>query len=285
MLFFSVLSLLAATTLVSAILTPDPGNDYSCTSSHNPVITLHGLGATYYEDINFLGDWLKSQGFCVYRATYGAYPAFPLVGGFLPINESAAEIADFIKDVATNTGKSKIDLVGHSEGAFQSLYVPKFEAGISALVQRIVSIAPPTRGTNFANLITLAQDLGIDNLVQDVLHTFGCDACNDLVDGGAAIEQLNDGTPIVQPGNQLTVIISRNDELVTPTSTSPVNEAGVRNEYVQDYCPLDPVGHIGEAYDLNVWNMVKNALTDGTAKNFICVFGSPGKNLRIWMDA
>lgn len=144
-------------------------------------------------------------------------------------------------------------------------------------MQRIVAIAPPTHGTSFAGLITLAQDLGIDGLVQEVLDTFGCDACNDIVDGGAAIAQLNDGTPIAQPGNDVTVIISRDDELVTPTSTSLVNEAGVRNEYVQDYCPLDPVGHIGEAYDLNVWNMVKNALTDVTAHNFVCVFGSPGK--------
>jgi hypothetical protein len=275
----SILPFVAAT-LVSATLNPDPGNDYACTSAHNPVITLHGLGATYYEDINYLGDWLKKKGFCVYRATYGAYPDFPLVGGFLPINESAVEIADFIKDVAAGTGSDKIDLVdlvGHSEGAFQSLYVPKFEAGISELVQRIVAIAPATHGTSFANLITLAQDLGIDGLVQEVLDTFGCDACNDLVDGGAAVAQLNDGSPIVQPGNDVTVIISRYDELVTPTSTSVVDEAGVRNEHVQDYCPLDPVGHIGEAYDLNVWKMVKNALTDVTAHNFVCVFGSPGK--------
>ncbi|GAM33454.1 hypothetical protein TCE0_004f00353 [Talaromyces pinophilus] len=271
----SILHFLAAT--VSATLTPDPGNDYTCTSAHNPVITLHGLGATYYEDINYLGDWLKTQGFCVYRATYGAYPDSPLVGGFLAINESAVEIADFIKDVVAGTGSPKIDLVGHSEGAFQSLYVPKFEAGISALVQRIVAIAPPTHGTSFAGLITLAQDLSIDGLVQEVLDTFGCDACNDLVNGGAAVARLNNGSPIVQPGNDVTVIISRDDELVTPTSTSVVDEAGVRNEYVQDYCPLDPVGHIGEAYDLNVWNMVKNALTDVTTHNFVCVFGSPGK--------
>ncbi|KAF3402962.1 hypothetical protein DPV78_003799 [Talaromyces pinophilus] len=271
----SILPFLAAT--VSATLTPDPGNDYTCTSAHNPVITLHGLGATYYEDINYLGDWLKTQGFCVYRATYGAYPDSPLVGGFLAINESAVEIADFIKDVVAGTGSPKIDLVGHSEGAFQSLYVPKFEAGISALVQRIVAIAPPTHGTSFAGLITLAQDLSIDGLVQEVLDTFGCDACNDLVNGGAAVARLNNGSPIVQPGNDVTVIISRDDELVTPTSTSVVDEAGVRNEYVQDYCPLDPVGHIGEAYDLNVWNMVKNALTDVTTHNFVCVFGSPGK--------
>ncbi|QKX64112.1 uncharacterized protein TRUGW13939_11285 [Talaromyces rugulosus] len=272
-----LLSAAIAVSTTRAVLVPDPANDYSCTSTHNPVVTLHGLGATYYEDINFLGDWLKTQGFCIFRATYGSYPDFPLVGGFLPVNESAVEVADFIANVSSSIPDTKIDIVGHSEGAFLSLYVPKFQPGISDIVQRIVSIAPPTRGTNFANLITLANDLGIDGVVQTVLDLFGCHACNDVTDGGWAIEQLNDGTPIIQQGNSATIIISKYDELVTPTSISPVNEPNVRNEYVQDYCPLDPVGHIGEAYDLNVWNLVKNALEDVTAHNFPCVFGSPGK--------
>ncbi|CRG83036.1 hypothetical protein PISL3812_00384 [Talaromyces islandicus] len=272
-----LLSAVLAASTTTAVLVPDPANDYSCTSTHNPVVTLHGLGATFYEDINFLGDWLKRQGFCVYRATYGSYPGFPLVGGFLPINESAVEVASFIANVSRSIPDKKVDIVGHSEGAFLSLYVPKFQPGISDIVQRIVSIAPPTRGTNFANLVTLAQDLGIDGLVQNVLDLFGCHACNDLTNGGWAIEHINDKTPIIQPGNSATIIISKYDELVTPTSTSPVNETNVRNEYIQDYCPLDPVGHIGEAYDLNVWNLVKDALEDVTAHNFQCVLGSPGK--------
>ncbi|KAH8704004.1 Alpha/Beta hydrolase protein [Talaromyces proteolyticus] len=275
---FLLTAAIAATT-TTAILVPDPDNDYSCTSTHNPVVTLHGLGATYYEDINFLGDWLKTEGFCVFRATYGSYPDFPLVGGFLPINESAVEVADFITDVSTKTGADKVDIVGHSEGAFLSLYVPKFQAGISDIVQRIVSIAPPTHGTNFANLVTLGKDLGVLGLVEQVLDIFGCHACDDLVDDGWAIKELDDGKPIIQPGNSATIIISKWDELVTPTTTSLVNETSAKNEYIQDYCSYDPVGHIGEAYDLNVWNLVKNALEDVTAHNFQCVVGSPGKKV------
>ena len=73
-----------------------------------------------------------------------------------------------------------------------------------------------------------------------------------------------------------TIITSRYDELVTPTSTAFVNEPGVTNEYVQDTCPFDPVGHIGEAYDLNVWHLTENALDPSHAKGFFCVAGSPG---------
>jgi hypothetical protein len=279
----SLLSTVAAVglSLISSALGyvyTDPGNDFSCTSAHNPVVTLHGLGATYYEDINFLGDWLKTQGFCVYRLTYGAYENFPVVGGFQPINESAVEVANFITQVHTATNK-KVDLVGHSEGAFMSLYVPKFE-GVGPIVQRIVPIAPPTHGTSFGGLITLAETLGsaVLDTVHTLLDTVGCDACNDLSDGGAAVARLNDGHPVAQPGNAVTIIISKYDELVTPTSTSVLDEPGVTNEYVQDTCGFDPVGHIGEAYDLNVWNLVLNALNDQNGKrDFLCVLGSPGK--------
>ncbi|KAJ5240256.1 hypothetical protein N7468_004875 [Penicillium chermesinum] len=229
----TVAALLGASTAFASAI-----NDYSCESSSNPVVLLHGLGATYYEDLNFLQFWLQNDGYCTYSLTYGAYEGFPFVGGLKPIKESAPEIAAFIKEVVQKTGKSKVNLVGHSEGAFQSLYVPKFEG---------------------------------------VLDTVGCGACNDLGPDGAAVDRLNDGTPILQPGNEITVIASKSDELVTPPETAFIHEAGVKNTWIQDTCPLDPVGHIGEAYDLNVWNLVKNALDSTPDRKFVCVLGSPGK--------
>ncbi|PYH86259.1 lipase [Aspergillus uvarum CBS 121591] len=256
-------------------------NDFSCrsTAHPNPVVLLHGLGATFYEDLNYLQGWLQAQGYCTFAQTYGAYAGFPFLGGLRSINESAVEIAAYIREVHAQTGADKIDLVGHSEGAFQSLYVPKFEAGVADLLDKVVAIAPPTRGTTFIGLYNLAYLFGnvSREAVGEVLDTLGCPACDELGPDGAAVEQLNDGAPIVQSGNSLTVIVSRLDEMVTPTSTSFVHEDGVRNEWVQDTCPLDPVGHIGEAYDLNVWNLVKNALDDTPDRKFVCLLGSPGK--------
>jgi pimeloyl-ACP methyl ester carboxylesterase len=264
--------------IVSAYVYTDPNNDFSCrSSSHpNPVVTLHGLGATYYEDINYLGDWLRTQGFCVFRLTYGAYEGFPFIGGLTPVSDSAAEIASFVRQVQSQTGATKVDLVGHSEGGFQSLFVPKFQ-GVAPIVERIVAIAPPTHGTTFDNLETLAIALDASAAVNDVLKTLGCFACTDLTIGASAVQALDQG-PIVQPGNRVTIITSRTDELVTPPSISFItNEPNVTNQYVQDACPLDPVGHIGEGYDLNVWNMVLNALEDAHGRLFPCSFGSPGK--------
>jgi pimeloyl-ACP methyl ester carboxylesterase len=256
-------------------------NDFSCrsTTHPNPVVLFHGLGATYYEDLNLLESYLQTNDFCTFSITYGAYPEFPFVGGLQPIDESAAQLADFIQEVQTNTGASKVDLVGHSEGAFQSLYVPKFE-GVAGIVDKVFAIAPPTHGTSFANLYTLTYAGGnlTNALAQVILDTVGCDACTDLVDNGAAVQRLNDG-PIAQAGVDYTILISRADELVTPPYKAFVNETGVRNIYVQDYCPDDPVGHIGEAYDQNVWTLVLNTLSGSTAGPApgACVLGSPGR--------
>ncbi|MGH3495294.1 MAG: lipase family alpha/beta hydrolase, partial [Sciscionella sp.] len=178
--------------------------------------------------------------------------------------------------VLAETGASKVDIVGHSEGAFQSLYVTKTQ-GIASHINRVVAIAPPTHGTTFAGLYKLAFIFGSAerSAVGQVLSTLGCPACSELGTGGSAVATLNDG-PIAQPGVHYTVIASRYDELVTPTSTAFVREPGVANEYVQDTCPFDPVGHIGEAYDLNVWHLTENALDPAHATGFRCTVGSPG---------
>jgi pimeloyl-ACP methyl ester carboxylesterase len=254
-------------------------NDPSCqpSAAHPyPVVFLHGLGATYYEDLNVLQSDVASRGYCTFSQTYGAYPGFPYVGGLRPVSDSAAEIKSFIGQVLADTGAAKVDIVGHSEGGFQSLYVTKTQ-GIAGHIDNVVAIAPPTHGTTFAGLYNLAYIFGQAEraAVGQALSAFGCPACSDLGTGGAAVATLDQG-PIAQAGVSYTIITSRYDELVTPTGTAFVNEPGVRNEYVQDTCPFDPVGHIGEAYDLNVWHLTENALDPANAKSFICSVGSPG---------
>ncbi len=271
--------LAAAAFIAPAAQAAGGNNDPSCkpTAAHPfPVVFLHGLGATYYEDLNFLQADIAGLGYCTFSATYGAYPGFPYVGGLRPVADSAGEIKAFIEQVLSETGAAKVDIVGHSEGGFQSLYVTKTQ-GIASQVDKVVAIAPPTHGTTFAGLYNLAYLFGQAEraAVGQALTAFGCPACSDLGVGGSAVATLDNG-PIAQPGVSYTVITSRYDELVTPTGTAFVNEPGVKNEYVQDTCPFDPVGHIGEAYDLNVWHLVQNALDPSNAKPFTCSAGSPG---------
>ena len=253
-------------------------NDPSCrpSAAHpSPVVLLHGLGANANEDLNVLQGQLAQQGYCTFALTYGVDPRFPYAGGVRPIAESAPAIAAFITQVVNETGAPTADVVGHSEGAFQSLYVTKTQ-GIAAKIGRVVAIAPPTHGTTFGGMTTLAYLFGNTSrqTTKTLLDTFGCYACDDLIVGGAAVQTLDDG-PIAQPGVTYTIIASHHDELVTPTDTALVNEPGVTNEYVQDVCPLDPVGHLGEAYDSTVWQMVENALDPAHAKPIACSFGLP----------
>lgn len=254
-------------------------NDPSCkpSAAHpRPVVFLHGLGATYYEDLNFLQSHVAGLGYCTFSSTYGAHPGFPYAGGLRPVADSAGEIKAFIQQVLAQTGAAKVNIVGHSEGGFQSFYVTKTQ-GIAESVGNVVAIAPPTHGTTFAGLYHLAYLFGQAerDAVGAALATMGCPACSDLGIGGSAVATLGDG-PIAQPGVAYTIITSRFDELVTPTRTSFVREPGVTNKYVQDSCPYDPVGHLNEAYDLNVWHLVENALDPANAKGFTCTFGLPG---------
>ncbi|KAM3413730.1 hypothetical protein BST61_g10418 [Cercospora zeina] len=260
---------------------PPNHNDFSCRSgTHpNPVILMHGLGATYYEDLNRLEIYLKTKDFCTFSITYGDYPGFPFIGGLEHIAKSSIELANFIQKVQANTGAAHVDFVGHSEGAFQALYLPKFFPAVAEMVQRIIAVAPPTHGTTFANLYTLSYVGGnlTTGLADTVLKVGGCRACADLVTDGAAVRRLTTNGPIAQQGIRYTILTSRYDELVTPVETAFVHEPGVENRFVQDYCPEDRVGHIGEAYDANVWAIVRNRLSDNLEGPELCVKGWPGR--------
>ena len=253
-------------------------NDFGCRPSAvhpNPVVLLHGTFATYYEDLNFLQADLAARGYCTFSLTYGAYPQFPFVGGLKPVAESTLEIKFFVEKVRAATGAAKVDVVGHSEGGLQAIYLAKMQ-GIQSEIGQVVAIAPPTHGANASGLLTLAYTLLGKSTWDTIVKTIGLPIFADELDGGAAIVALNTG-PVAQPGIGYTIITSRYDELVTPTETSFIREPGVKNQYVQDFCPFDPVGHIGEAYDLNVWHLVRNALDPAHATPIrVCAVGSPG---------
>ena len=247
-------------------------NDFSCqpSAAHpEPVVLLHGLSANKDANWSFHGPQIAAAGYCVFSLTYGEQ--YPGSGGWVPIAESAQEIGAFIDQVLASTGAAKVSLVGHSEGAFHSLYVPKV-AGYAPKVGRVVALAPPTHGTTAGGLVTLGQTLGGQELVNLLTDGFACRACTDIIKGGPAVAALTDG-PIAQAGVKYTIVSSKYDAVVTPVSTGFVNEPGVTNYYVQDKCPFDPVGHVGIAVDWGVTSMILNGL-DPTHR-ISCGFGAP----------
>jgi triacylglycerol esterase/lipase EstA (alpha/beta hydrolase family) len=277
-LFVLVLAMFSALAVAPpAQAAPSSGvNDWTClpSAAHpRPVVLLHGLSSSNTANWAFHGPAIAKAGYCVFSLTYGVNSTSMLFGGggFDPIDESAHEIGAFVDEVLETTGATKVDLVGHSEGAFQSLYVTKV-AGYAPKIGRVVALAPPTHGTTFAGIVTLGQLLGGQALVNAFTDGAKCFACTDLIKGGPAVAALTDG-PIAQAGVQYTVIASKVDFLVTPTSTAFVPEPGVNNYYIQSKCPLDPVGHIGIAVDTGVTSMILNGL-DPTVP-IRCGFGPP----------
>ncbi|MEV4263425.1 alpha/beta fold hydrolase [Kribbella sp. NPDC049584] len=276
-LFAAVLLAASVTSATTASAAPSSGfDDWSCkpSAAHpDPLVLLHGLGGNGPGNYSYLGPFLAAKGYCAFTLTYGqADPNIP-VGGTVPIAQSSVEIASFVQRVRTATGAAKVDIVGHSEGGFQSIYGPKVR-GYAGQVGKVVALAPPTHGTTFAGLVSVGDYLGLGPLVDQVLQRFGCAACDELIVGGSAVKTLTTG-PIAQPGTKYTVIASRFDALVTPHETSFIREPGVTNEYVQDSCPLDPVGHVGLAFDPTVAQLVANALDPAHASRVICAFGPP----------
>lgn len=271
-------SLLIAAAPGATAAAPSSGfNDWGCRPSAqhpDPVVMLHGLGAN--GDANFasyLGPYVAERGYCVFAPTYGQVSPESPVGGLVAIDESAPEIQAYIDEVLDVTGASRIDLVGHSEGAFQSLYGPKV-LGYADQVDTVVAMAPPTHGTDVSGLVTLGNLLGLSDPIRQILRAFGCAACDDLTTDGPAVQTLTDG-PIAQDGVAYTIIATRTEVVVTPYDTAFVDEPGVDNILVQDVCPFDPVGHVGLAFDSGVAQMVTNALDPRTAEPVSCGVGFP----------
>jgi triacylglycerol esterase/lipase EstA (alpha/beta hydrolase family) len=271
-LLLAVVSVAISLPAAPASAAPTQGlNDWACRPSAEhprPVVLLHGLGTNAEQHWALLGPRIADAGYCVFSVTYGADALGR--GGQATVDASAREVGGFVDRVLRETGAAKVDLVGHSLGGMVSLYVTKV-TGYAPKVGRVVALAPPTRGTTLFGLVRMLTALGLREPI-DTLLAGGCIACVDLLAGGPAVRRLNDG-PVARRGVTYTVIASRYDAIVTPPSRSFIREPGVRNYYVQDVCPLDPVGHFGMGFDPGIASLILNGL-DPTAR-IRCGFGPP----------
>jgi len=252
---------LTITAIVLALLAAPPSaqaadggiNDPSCelTPEHpRPVVLLHGLGAN--RDLNWavIGPQLKSAGYCTYSVTYGQTAVSGSSGGFASMRDSAAEISAFIDDVRAQTGADEVDVVGHSEGTTVAAYYLKFLDG-AAKVDTFVGFGSNFKGSSVWGIQHLADLLGVRPLVDGV-----CPACSEFAPDSQFVADLNDGGVTV-PGVNYVSIVSRYDEVVTPyTSGVLAPAANVENILLQDACALDFTGHLGQAWDPNVFRLI-----------------------------
>lgn len=260
---------------VSSLQNPPPGaNDFGCkpTAAHpNPVVLFHGLGATMGENWAYFSPVLKAQGYCVFALTYGMDPRFPNRGGTISVKESAPEIGAFVDRVLAETGASKVDVVGHSEGTFTPEYWIKVLGG-AAKVDKYVAWTPVYDGSKLLALDLvrdLGAPLGLSKPVIDLVAAF-CGFCPEVLAGSDVVRALNAGGGSGTPGVKYTTVMTKYDELVVPY-TSGVNDApGAKNIVLQDVCPANPSEHVAVAFDPAVAQITLNALDPANARTVRC---------------
>ena len=253
-----------------------PADDFGCVDpkGRNPVVMVHALAASREVYSNLLYKNMTAEGWCVYAKTYGSPAHVSLIGGLTNMTKSAKEVGAYILEVAQRR-KSKIDLVCHSEGGVQCLYVPMTQPNVAAVVDHAIALGPAVHGAHYFGLTDFFQSLPspFPSLIQKAVKLV-CDACIDMENSDGVIYTAFKNSPKIVPDNiNATIIMSRYDTLVTP-ETSEVHEANVRNLFVQDYCPDDHLGHGDLAWSMSVWGMIKNELQE-VQHPFKCDKGAP----------
>jgi pimeloyl-ACP methyl ester carboxylesterase len=254
---------------------PPPGaNIAGCRPSaarHFPVVLVHGIFGNQNDYWQALAPTLANAGYCVYTFTYGQTPYSGGIGGLEPLDTSAQQLAAFVGTVLTAIGAKQVDIVGHSEGGLLPRVYMKYYGGVP-YVHTFVAIAPPYNAPPTVRGIT-----EVASLLPPALALVGlvCAACQEMLDPSFYLK-LNQGGETYS-SVRYTVIISTDDEVVTPPATDsylPIRP-NVTDESVQSLCPGDRVGHLGEIYDPDVVQMVMNALSPAQARPVSCSSGFP----------
>jgi triacylglycerol lipase len=264
--------------------TPPPGaNIWTCqpSAAHpNPVILVHGLLANETDNWQTYGPLLADNGYCVFSFTYGndLSTQAPLdgVGGLAPMEQSAQVLSGFVDQVLAATGASKVDIVGHSEGATMPYWYIKFDGG-AAKVAHMVGLAPVVHGTDTAIGSALIGELltafGLSSSDASAVAA-GCQSCAEFAPNSSFTEALDAGGVAV-PGVIYTQIMTRYDELVVPYTNGMVVAPNSTNIVVQDQCALDFADHVALAADPVAAQDVLNALDPATAQPVPCVPVAP----------
>lgn len=247
LLLLAVVTALLSPLLVgsaSAATNPSPGpfppgtNTCRPTAAHPfPVVLVHGTFENAAQNWATLAPYLQSKGYCVYALNYGN-------NGTGDIRTSAQQLARFVNFVLANTGKSRVDMVGHSQGGLMPRYYINNLGGASK-VNELVGLSSSNHGTKNP-LAPFAQN---------------CPACKQQVYESPFIQSVNNPAE-TRDVVDYTVVQTRYDEVVIPYQSAFLHpdDGNVTNVLLQTKCPADTSDHIGTAYDPVAFQWISNAL-------------------------
>ncbi|MGO9560645.1 MAG: esterase/lipase family protein [Acidimicrobiales bacterium] len=237
-----------------------PGANTGCkpSAAHPyPVVLVEGTFASMYNSFGAVSPDLVNNGYCVYAFNYGQTLPFTGIFATGEIGASASELSSEVNSVLRETGASKVDLVGWSQGGMMPRYYINNLGGASK-VNMLVGFAPSNYGTNLDGITNLIDDLGAAGLVTALLSAV-CEACNEQIVGSSFLNSLN-ATPTVSSVKYV-VIETDDDEVVTPYTNAFLPAASnVQNILLQNQCPQDASDHISIPYDSNALQDMVDAL-------------------------
>lgn len=264
LLALSALSVPAASA-AAAPQARDGKNDWSCQVSKRHPYPLIIVGGTAG---NVSGETIAQagNGRCTYELDYGRHWATAWqLGAVGPMRRSAHQLAALVDKVLAATGTTKVDLYGTSQGGLLAAYYTKV-LGQAHKVHRVAMVVPTTHGTQMDGLITTFVTTPGLRQVADIALTIGCPACRDQLVGSRFVRELERG-PIAQPGVEYAVLATRFDKNATPPGVSSfINEPGVSNHFIQDFCPDDTSDH----HSVPSAEWLRNALAGHPDKSLTC---------------
>jgi len=237
-----------------------PGANVRCTPSAEhpyPVVLSEGTFSSMYNSFGAIAPDLVNNGYCVYAFNYGQTIPLTSINATGDIRNSAGQLATEVNRVLAQTGASKVDIVGWSQGGMMPRYYIN-DLGGASKVNMLVGFAPSNYGTTLDGLTTLVANLGVLGLTTALL-SLTCEACVQQLQGSSFLTSLNQ-TPTVA-GVQYVNIETSHDEVVTPY-TNAFLPAGpnVQNITLQNQCSQDASDHVSIAYDSNALQDMVNAL-------------------------
>ncbi|MDQ8046804.1 MAG: alpha/beta fold hydrolase [Solirubrobacteraceae bacterium] len=240
-------------------LVPPGTNNWSCrptAANPTPVVLVHGTWENAYDNWAYIAPRLQASGECVYALNYSTKNA-PF-NGTGSIKASAGELATFVDKVLAQTGASKVDIVGHSQGAMMPRAYIKYYGGASK-VKNLVALNGTQSGTTLDGIGTLGNELKVMSGVAGVIG----DAARDQVVGSPFLTDLNAGGMTVS-SVRYTAIATKYDEVTTPYTNAFITDnrsgAYVKNITLQDGCGTNFAEHLSEPYSARTLYFVKQAL-------------------------
>jgi pimeloyl-ACP methyl ester carboxylesterase len=188
---------------------PDPGPTPTPTDI-TPVVLIHGMGGSFMKDSTYkpIKDALMFEG---YSTDDISIPRFAEGGMFLNgmcIDEHIDQVSNAIDSLLAQTGAAKVDLVGHSRGAYIILDTLRTYTEYQDKVRKVISLAGATQWKCTGDPVV--EDSTPGDIDYTAIYTIGSDGLLP-----ESMTMLKDGAENIGVEGVNHMTFPRDDEVVT----------------------------------------------------------------------